>query len=619
MASYVPTPRRDETPANKASYAELACRVQYLEGILKHERPDVPLDTDSLCKHYHACLARSPDSAHEVVAQAAENVCDQDCELEPRDRNSAYYSGEFSYWTFSMKVKRHVQARLGNENDVQGHDTVPSCWRPLREKQSTRVIRDAVAGLPPRFVATFLAKVFFAYAQKNFFFVQRDWFQRKLDVLYRESPGDASELDAATVCIIFGVLAAGTQYAHMDSSRRKATTQQQPGEAEDEVGNLFYESATRLLPEVLQSASLESVQAITILGFYAQPLDAPGLSYVYFSLATRLAIQNGMHRRYQGKKMSPLTIETRNRVWWSVCSIEKKIAIFHGRPPSLLPSDIDADLPRPAPDIMPDDGPLDIGRMVIWTKLIQYLGDFLQQILVLRKKTHMADAGLAVLQLAAMRAELKNYWDTIPRAALDVAAIENAQAARSCVHLRLLYCLIRMFVGRPFLSPGLSNASVAKGDDREAQGTGSETRNASERTLVDDAIAAACEAASLCWDLYQGEDGLSKGSFIEHNSCRAFLLVLIAYSIQNRTDTFRNLLQQGLLMVRDLSSMGDLARAETSLIEDLHEALGHLLQQGSSHVLPEHAVVVRFAAVAGGACRTGGRRCAGLVLCTRGH
>ncbi|WDK18131.1 fungal specific transcription factor domain-containing protein [Colletotrichum graminicola] len=501
---------------------------------VKHERPDLSLDTEALRQYYYANLADSPGSTNEAKFQAVSNVCSEDCELEPRDHHTAHYSGEFSYWAFSMKVKRHAQAR-GFANKSPRSDMVPSRWRPLRQQQSAQVIRTAIAKLPPRFVASYLSRVFFAYAQKNFFFVEKEWF----DITYQD-PGDPRVLDASKMCIIFAVLATATQYAHMDSP---SSSSKRPS-GEGDVGNSFYERALRLLPEVIQSASLESVQAVAILGFYAQPLDGPGLS-----------------------------------------------------------SDVDADLPRIAPDVIPDDGPLHIGRMVIWIKLIEYLGIFLEQILALRKKSPTADAGLAVFQLAAMKAEMKAYWDTIPCETFDEDSINNRQAARSSVHLRLLYCLIRMSGNTAIIQPSGSGVSPAQAEPYEMTDDGSGIMSASEHSLVEDSIDAAREAVALCWGLYKGEDGLSKGSFIEHNSCRASLLVLIAYSIQNRDATFRSLVQQGLQMVRHLSDMCDLAREETSLLEDLNEALTYLVPFEATNGEPDHELSRHISG--GKLCRNG--------------
>lgn len=113
---------------------------------------------------------------------------------------------------------------------------------------------------------------------------------------------------------------------------------------------MFYQEAIRLLPEIIELSSLESVQACLLLAAYALPIDAAGLGYVYINLTIRLAMQNGMHRRCVGKTFSAAMMETRNRVWWTAYAMERKISIFHGRPLGMLRSDVDTHLPVDAGD-----------------------------------------------------------------------------------------------------------------------------------------------------------------------------------------------------------------------------------------------------------------------------
>lgn len=302
---------------------ELSSRVKYLEGILKHKSPNVSLDTDSLRRKYDEL--RSPlRSVSNAQSEAAEdeddlNIEDESIEIRPVNENVTHYSGEFSYWNFSMKIKKHLEDWITNPHDRKGSKELPEYWRPQELSTGSSNISTALAGLPPRFIAEFLAKVFFKYAQRNYFYVERRWLMKQLHIAYNET-WSTSIRDPGTVAILFGVLAVGTQYAHMDAGN---AADKGAVPSEDEVGAMFYQTATKLLPEVIQTSSLESVQAVTLLGLYALPLDASGLSYVYFSLAIRLAIQNGMHRKYQGTELSAVTIETRNRVWWTACSTEK--------------------------------------------------------------------------------------------------------------------------------------------------------------------------------------------------------------------------------------------------------------------------------------------------------
>jgi hypothetical protein len=86
---------------------------------------------------------------------------------------------------------------------------------------------------------------------------------------------------------------------------------------------MFYQEAIRLLPEIIEVSSLESVQACLLFAAYALPIDAAGLGYVYINLTIRLAMQNGMHRRCVGEPFSAAMMETRNRVWWTAYAMER--------------------------------------------------------------------------------------------------------------------------------------------------------------------------------------------------------------------------------------------------------------------------------------------------------
>lgn len=142
-------------------------------------------------------------------------------------------------------------------------------------------------------------------------------------------PASLSSNDAGSVCSILMVLAVGTQFAHMESAtpvNRVSAEPMNPEDhhfSEDEVGLTFYQFASKLLPDIIATASIRSVQACLLIGTYLLPLDTSGLCYTYFGLALKMAIQNGMHRKYQGEGLSPRTIEVRNRVFWTAYTIEK--------------------------------------------------------------------------------------------------------------------------------------------------------------------------------------------------------------------------------------------------------------------------------------------------------
>lgn len=153
------------------------------------------------------------------------------------------------------------------------------------------------------------------------------------------------------------------------------------------------------------------------------------------------------------------------------------------------------------------------------------------------------------------------------------------------MHLQLEYCLVRMFIGRPFLlkkdisesmnnSPADSEPNTA---DKNSVSEGAGFKHPlSRKDLIDDCIEAATEALGILQELRDCGAGLARASYIEYSSCRASLLVLIAYSIQNFSEQYRTLLYKGLDIIREMSAAGESAQSEVSLIETLERALARL-------------------------------------------
>jgi hypothetical protein len=172
---------------------------------------------------------------------------------------------------------------------------------------------------------------------------------------------------------------------------------------------------------------------------------------------------------------------------------------------------------------------------------------------------------------------------------------QGASYWRSAMHVRLEYCLVRLFIGRPFLlhrnySHSNSRFSPESQDMNGIPSTaGTTTEGGKKRIsrrleLVNDCVQAALEALQICQSLRDGTPGLARASYIEYSSCRASLLVLIAYSIQDEICQFHDVLQRGLDMICEMSTAGDSARSEVSLIESLERALSRLqlLNTGTS-------------------------------------
>lgn len=175
---------------------------------------------------------------------------------------------------------------------------------------------------PPRNVAEFLTDTFLEYAQTNYFYFDKFAFRQKLEFYY-STEQRLTINDAGWICTLLMTFAIGTQFAYMQTDPASATSPSPDDIPDDHVGLELYRFSCRLIPDLITIASVETVQAFLLMGVYTLPIDTSGLAYTYYGLAIKMAIQNGMHRRFSGDDFDRMTIELRNRLWWSAYSLER--------------------------------------------------------------------------------------------------------------------------------------------------------------------------------------------------------------------------------------------------------------------------------------------------------
>lgn len=130
------------------------------------------------------------------------------------------------------------------------------------------------------------------------------------------------------------------------------------------------------------------------------------------------------------------------------------------------------------------------------------------------------------------------------------------------MHLKLEYCLVRMLLGRPFLSLG-----------RRSSNSSTPSRTSA---LVEDCVDAALTIIETCKAIRDSLK-LARASYTEFSACRAALLVIITQCLQGTGKAeLRQALTDGVSMIKMMSSGGESARSEASLIEFFERAVARL-------------------------------------------
>lgn len=175
--------------------------------------------------------------------------------------------------------------------------------------------------------------------------------------------------------------------------------------------------------------------------------------------------------------------------------------------------------------------------------------------------------------MLTQRKQLIEWWATLPEETYCRDLNPAGGLFRSNVHLKLDYCLTRIFIGRPFLFSNVKgiNPASSGGTSQASVNSRSKTRS----VLVTDCVEAALEIVDLC-RLLRDETGLARASYTEFSSCRAALLVILAQSLTKRTERLRNALSQGMGLIKIMSMGVGSARSAVNVIEALERAIRRL-------------------------------------------
>lgn len=178
-----------------------------------------------------------------------------------------------------------------------------------------------------------------------------------------------------------------------------------------------------------------------------------------------------------------------------------------------------------------------------------------------------------------LKEELRKWFESLPETAFRREMNLQAPIARADMHLKLEYCVVRMYAGRAFIFPRdaiRGNASTSSSPaDSNPQRPATPAKMNPRSMLVADCVEAALSIIDTC-NVIQNTIGLARASYTEFSSCRAALLVIITQCLQKKTDRLRDGLRTGMAMIKEMSAGGESARSEYSLIEVFERAISRL-------------------------------------------
>ncbi|KAI4663350.1 uncharacterized protein J4E78_003762 [Alternaria triticimaculans] len=108
---------------------------------------------------------------------------------------------------------------------------------------------------------------------------------------------------------------------------------------------LFMAAKSNLSIESLEIGNITLVQTLTLMSNYLQKRNKPNSGYNYLGLALHMAIGLGLHKEFNHWDISPLNMEIRRRVWWSMFVFNIGAAVTFGRPLAWPNKNVEVHLP----------------------------------------------------------------------------------------------------------------------------------------------------------------------------------------------------------------------------------------------------------------------------------
>ena len=198
----------------------------------------------------------------------------------------------------------------------------------------------------------------------------------------------------------------------------------------------------------------------------------------------------------------------------------------------------------------------------------------------------------ALARLVDIKDELHRWWNDLPNNVCCRDSTIEGAISRESIHVKLEYCVLRMYSGRLFIMPRNTvkthptSASPAFMTDQSSPASAVSSRNADRRAI----LVADCVDAALCiidtCRLLQNTIGLARASYTEFSGLRVALLVILSQFLMKQgqgVDNLRQPLCEGMTMLKHMSTWGASARFDVSLIEAFEFAIARMEAKESNN------------------------------------
>ncbi|KXT14862.1 hypothetical protein AC579_745 [Pseudocercospora musae] len=269
-------------------------------------------------------VPRSPPNDHEDVHPGPDPHVPNPLLDTHHFPDNTFFTGEGACTAFADRLLECVDQSSDSPSSstIPGHVTHPTFNRLHKHDFE----------LPNRIQASLLIRRVDRFIGNNYMLFLKKMFFEQFDRAYNTT----DQPDILWACQLFALLALGELYSNYNMPTADSTV---PGTA-------FFIQAVSLLQDTYEVPSLEQVQILLLLSFYANSIGRLKSAHVYCGIALRVGIGLGLHRTQACyTSMSPTLREYRRRLFWTLYLFDRLISSKLGYPLAIHDEDIDVEMP----------------------------------------------------------------------------------------------------------------------------------------------------------------------------------------------------------------------------------------------------------------------------------
>ncbi|KAF2165085.1 hypothetical protein M409DRAFT_67379 [Zasmidium cellare ATCC 36951] len=444
-----------------------------------------------------------------------------------QDSAQPVFIGEASCTAFGDRLLQCVDSSYSSVtcNTIPDHITHPAFNR-LASKDFQ---------LPNRVQATLLVRRAHSFIGNNYHLFEKKSFFDKLDRAYSGEGGT----DLLFTCHLFAMLALGELYTHCKTN---AADSRIPGTS-------YFVQAVNLLQDLYEVGSIEQVQILLLISFYANSLGRVKSAHVYCGIAVRIGIGLGLHRSQAGSStMSPVQREVRRRVWWTLYLFDRMISSKLGYPLAIRDDDIDVEFPSMEGLSTSEQAEFcDPVHLRAHSTLAKITGSILSDIYRLPRQSNPS----FVRVVHRVLNDLRQWDEELP----VVLRLQGERPPRNLFTLHMQYHLCIIQTTRPILlhifkmrlQSGLTSTSQQR-----------QTFSPTTLALADACVQAARTTNQLLSKLFV-EGSLAVFGYFDSHYLFSSTLILIISAVMEPQSTVSDAVQTAFSLLRSMASNGNIS------------------------------------------------------------